>query len=324
MKYNNKVISLTSVLLGLIVLYILGITFSNRIPGKGDHQGLLLPGFSEEDVAGFTISGEEEEFLFTKSDEGSWFVSLGLSGHEETSYDTGALYPGNEGRIKAFLGILMEAPRTAVVTKDSEKHPLFEVDRERASVVTLWGPGEKSILYLGKSDPTNMGEYVRIEGEDEVFITTPLGSYLSRDLVYWSKLTLFPDRLKEKDIISLSFREYVAERGAYDEYRLLKTGEGNDSWVVQGVNTKPDPVSIERLLRNLVQVKGKGFSRSMPEGPVQFEITVATLDGTEYILEGRQAGEEVFLILRGSEQPLYLLDLEVFRNIMVAKETLFG
>lgn len=328
MKYRVKIISLVAVLAVLTVTYGAHFFVSGPRSTGGAESPPVFAGVDPEDVSAVEIVNEGGTYILSRGKGGEWFVSE----KEHTSgrrFPEDTLLPGNDGRIDPFIRELLSCGRDSVVTEDPEKYGQFEVaDGSLPRVTVEYERGKKTLLF-GTADSGGLGEYARLEGESAVLLTSRLSAYLNRNLAYWGDLSILPAAVTEKNLVSLMFEgkpnlDPAAETVVYG---LQKTGEGDDSWVITDNDTPPDPVVVERLVRNLVNLKGSDYAAGpFPgEDSVLAVLRIMTSTGDDYTVSAAPGEEEDTVLVSVAGRDLVVkVGASVFKRVCLAPEDLFN
>ncbi len=333
MKYRTKIMSLTILLVVFFATYISGLFMMDRSTLRQDEALPLLPGISPDEVSSLEFFNDGGSYILSRGEEQSWFISESAWEGGRKRFPDGTLLPGDGGRIEPFITDLLNCGREVVVTDDPEKYSQFEVEDGGIPRMTVHAPGKSMTLLFGKADPAGMGEYVRVKGENEVVLTSRMSMYVNRNIAYWGDLSILPDTVTEENIVSMKFewKKKLDPTAEKEAYALLKTGTGNEeTWILTGSDTPPDPRVIERLIRNLVHLKGNDFAAGPfpPESegnPVLAEIKIITAAGEEYCLSAAPYKDEDTLIVSLSGRNLLLeIKKSVIRRVLLEKAELYG
>jgi hypothetical protein len=164
-----------STIIAVTTFVLLGVAyFATREPqvSVGVHKLTLSP-VNAETLSTIELGGPTP--LTLSKDNGSWFVS-----------SAGKKYVADEGSAKALADALANLKAPDFVTARAEKHAELEVDSAKGFTVKTAGRD----LVLGKSSK-NGGNYVRVQGSDEVYVTNGgIGLQARRPLTDWRKKSI--------------------------------------------------------------------------------------------------------------------------------------
>jgi len=333
MKYRTKIISLVILLVVFFATYISGLFMMDRSTLRQDEAPPLLPGISPDEVSSLEFVNSDGSYILSRGEEESWFISESTRRGGRKRFPEGTLLPGDGGRIEPFITDVLNCGREAVVTDDPHKYNQFEVEDGGIPRLTVDAPGESKTLLFGKADPAGMGEYVRVKDENEVVLTSRMSMYVNRNIAYWGDLSVLPGAVTEENVVSMKFewKKELDQTAEKEAYALLKTGAGDqETWILTGSDTPPDPVIIERLIRNLVHLKGSDFApgpfpQESEGNPVLAEIKIMTAAGEEYSLSVVPYRDEDTLIVSLSGRNVLLeIKKSVIRRVLLKKAELFG
>ena len=151
------------VLFVLLALFILIVEKpgSASIDRKEGNQPLFFPRLDLEQVTHveITLPTEKAPIELRRGAEG-WMVN------EKNA---------NQEKMKTFLDAVYLLRKEALVSKNSEKQSFYEVDSLLGTHITLWSNSkERANFYLGDPPFARLVQYVRLEGDNEVWEAIPL------------------------------------------------------------------------------------------------------------------------------------------------------
>lgn len=316
MAFRRKVIALSIVLGVLVAAYVLGIVFSSSRIQRRQAQELLVPGLAKEAVQEIQIQASTGSIGIRRQEAG-WMVQI-----------QGADLPAQAQRIDSFLGQMIGLKKFRVVSSKPDTWASFEVGPEASAsgrdadagqrIVLKDGAGKAILdLHVGKRGTGAAGNYVRLEGSNEVvLLDNSLEYYLNSQDDFWSELRLLPKELKGQDLIRLSFRSRLSFNDADEpagralDYTLLvESGEGGPVWKVEGRDDFPlDTGKVEGVANSVAGFEGARYAVNVPadkaglESPAA-EVTVTARDNKTYRLRvGNTVSDEdqYYVRLEGS------------------------
>jgi len=135
---------------------------------------------------------EEEKKIVLKKDSGQWWVE-----NEKN-------LPADKNKIENLIDSLKALERRELVSQNKEKHSLFEVDKEKPSVVLEFVDHPSVSLIVGKNSYSRGGTFIRFPQKDETFLVP---SYLDAHLASenWKNLRVLESVSLETEKVSLAF-----------------------------------------------------------------------------------------------------------------------
>jgi hypothetical protein len=248
MMYKNKIITLSSVIAALAIVYILTIIFDpRRIESRSDAYSWLEPGQNNK-ITGINITKADEGTVNLSRNGGKWFVTRG-----------GKDYPARQVRVEDFIAALAKRDQYPVRSSSASFHDRLSLTPDKAVQVTvLAGPGLPLLtLLIGQADITGRNVYLRKHGQNEVrsgedrftfYTTSPLSS--------WYNLRLFPEnedsRLGDSDIQTLTVYP------PYEDPSVVFT-RSNREWTFSFEISNPDFSRVDAYIRDILGVSGDDF-----------------------------------------------------------------
>jgi hypothetical protein len=307
MAFRRKVIALSIVLGVLVAAYVLGIVFSSGSVQRRQAQELLVPGLVKEAVQEIQIQASAGSIGVRRQNAG-WMVQV-----------QGTELPAQAQRVDSFLGQMIGLKKFRVVSGKPDTWASFEVGPDAGQRIVLKDGTGKAVLdlHVGKRGTGAAGNYVRLEGSNEVvLLDNSLEYYLNSQDDFWSELRLLPKELKGQELIRLSFRSRLSFNDAdepagqaLDYTLLLESGEGGPVWKVEGKDDFPlDTGKVEGVANNVAGFEGARYAVNVPadkaglESPAA-EVTVTARDNKTYRLRvGNTVNDEdqYYVRLEGS------------------------
>jgi hypothetical protein len=260
MRYEKKVIVLSSVLAALLAIWGLGMVFSPERVAARSESAHLISGKSA-DVASIAIAVP-----------GSAPVELAKSGAawelvEQVPGASAARFPARAERVSSFLSDLESVSRLRLVARSKDSWAEFKLDESQAKRATLKDASGKVLadLYLGGQGPTGSGLYLRRAASDSSYIVeSGLASYLNSGRSEWLDLALLPG-VKEADLQSLTIKSDIALEAKKPalklDYSLRRDGQGWKSGAAQ-----IDAEAAAALIRSIAGIHGEDYIASPPAG----------------------------------------------------------
>jgi len=247
MTYKNKIITLSSVIAALAIVYILTIIFDpQRAGARSDSYSWLEPGQNNR-ISGITITYAGETVNLSHNG-GKWFVTRG-----------GKDYPARQARVDDFLAILSKRAPYPVRSSNASSHERLSLTPERATqVIVSAGAGLPLLsLLIGQTDITGQNVYLRKHGQNEVRSGEDrFSSYTSSEVNSWFNLKLFPEhedgKLDVKDIQRLIV--YPPENAPSQIYT-----RSNREWTFNFDITNPDFSKVDAYISDILGVSGDDF-----------------------------------------------------------------
>ncbi|MBN1799192.1 MAG: DUF4340 domain-containing protein [Spirochaetales bacterium] len=313
MDFKSKVLVLSSTLLGLIILLVMGSLFSAQSVRTREAETPLITGVSKIQAQKLVITAQDSLSL-VKGDLG-WNLLL-----------NGEMIPTAQSKVEDFIDNILRLKRFAVVSSDPQKHASFAVDESTASRVQVFAANGKTLIdiYLGKA-AVGSGQYIRLAGTDEV-IQTDVQLFISTLVKDWIDLNLFSTVRHDAPISSIQIKNTgffpdmgKTEEGADAALKIDKTpydytiviNESAESiyWTIQGRTGMVLSTSkVESLINNFIEFSAEDLVLASDEIISRLQnpsasIVLTTEDGLRYsLLIGSGPPTEDFrYYVRGSE-----------------------
>ncbi|MBA7619029.1 hypothetical protein ES703_26361 [subsurface metagenome] len=290
LNFKNKVVVLSIILAVLIATYVLGIIFSPANISRREAATPLFIVLDKDSIARIEIAGREEKVVLKKS------------GAAWTALISGIYLPASKVRIDSFLNQIIKLKRSRVVTRNPDLWQDFEVSAETGRRIRLLDKSDREVvnLIVGKAGPAGKGNYLRIEGKEEVIqVERSLASYMDNETKYWSHLKLFPGDLEGRDLISIDIRSRLFEGQSLDYTLVLSDGNGQPVWKVSGrEDLAISADKVDRMANTLAGFEGTEFVVDIPEHEAGLaspdaEVTFRTEDDRFYrLLVGKAVPDE--------------------------------
>jgi len=246
MTYKNKIVTLSSVIAALAIVYILTIIFDpQRTGARSDAYSWLEPGQNNK-ITGISITKDGETVNLSRND-GKWFVARG-----------GKDYPARQVRVEDLLTALAKRAPYPVRSSSASVHERLSLTPDTAAQITVSAGAGLPILTLliGQADITGQNVYMRKQGQNEVRSGEDrFSAYTSSSLSSWFNLRLFPEnedgKLGESDVQRLTV--YPPE----GEFQIFT--RSNWEWTFNFDVTNPDFSKVDTYIRDILGVSGDDF-----------------------------------------------------------------
>lgn len=288
MRYEKKVIVLSSVLGALLLIWAAGLVFSPEVVAARSESAKLIAG-KASDVASISIKASDGAVLELKKNGGSWSLAEGS-----------VQLPVQAQRVQSFLDDLGAISRLRVVARSKESWAGFDLDEAKAKRATLKDSSGKTLadLYLGSYGPTGSDLYLRKASSDLSYVAeTGIASYFSSGRASWLDLKLL-GILKESDVQSFSLKSgIVLDKGKAPlalDYSARREGQGWKS----GSGGALDAEAVSSLVRGILALQGEDYVAAPPAdafAKVQARVSLELGDGSSKVIEiGSSVGEDRF------------------------------
>jgi hypothetical protein len=313
MTYKNMIITLSSVIAALAIIYILTIIFDPRNRGaRSDAYSWLEPGQNNR-ITGIRITQSGEETVNLSRNNGKWFVTRG-----------GKDYPARQVRIEDFLAILSKRAPYPVRSSNASSHERLWLTPDKAVQITVAaGPGLPLLtLLIGQTDITGQNVYLRKQGQNEVRSGEDIfSSYTSSALSSWYNLRLFPEN-EEGKLIDTDVQRLIVY-APENESPIIFT-RSNREWKFNFEISNPDSSKVDAYIRDILGVSGDDFIDGVSPSDPMFDtcrIVMELGNGVTKTLRLGPAddGGKRYATVSGSEF-VYSIPAWAVRRLFVDKE----
>jgi len=310
MRYEKKVIVLSSVLAALLVVWAAGIVFSPERVAARSESARLIAG-KTADVASISLQSP-----------GSPSIELAKSGSGWSLADEAARFPVQAVRVSSFLDDLAAISRLRLVARSKDSWAGCQLDEARAKRALLQDASGKVVadFYVGGFGPTGSEVYVRRSGSDLSYsVETGIASYLGYGRPSWLDLKALGD-LKEADIQSLAIKSSIALDGKGKsplklDYSLRRDGQGWKSGAAQ-----LDAESVSALLRSIAGLQGEDYVAAPPAdafSAIEARISLDLGTGSSLALEvGSPSGTDRYYARVAGKPLVFLVSSYNLRNCL--------
>lgn len=237
---------------------------------KREEEPLFFKGLKVEEVESIQI--KTKDFCTTlEKERGEWFVKE-------------CRWPADGKLIEHALSALRNIKKMALVCRRKEKYPLFGMEEEKCVKIK----GKRSLIfYIGKEASDYFGEYMRKEGEEEVWLCTPpLAHIFLKEPKHWRSkriLYILPKQIK-KLTLSKDGKKYTLEK---------KDGV----WRIDGKKAKE--AAVKSFLHTLCRMQADRIHEGSPSFKRLFaRINILLEDGSSLLLLIKKKDEHIFYLKR--------------------------
>jgi len=162
---SNKNLTILAIVAAvMVVLAVVASQLSTRKPGLSYKNVNLIQGFDTGRIATVILKSKDEETKITKDANGQFVV---------TNKDN---YPALVNEINGLVAEILDIKTVDMVTDDPKNHTDLGVSEDNARyIVKFLNKDAKPIegfggIIISESDPEKQGVYVRLVGEDKVYL----------------------------------------------------------------------------------------------------------------------------------------------------------
>ena len=288
MRFEKKVIALSSILAALLVIWAAGLVFSPERVTARSEAARLIAGKSA-DVETISIKGA-----------GIATIELAKSGSAWTLVDGAARLPVQAQRVASFIDELASISRLRVVARSKSSWAGFQLDEAQAKRAILKDSSGKVLadFFVGGYGPIGSEVYLRRMGADISYSAdSGIVSYLGYGRSTWLDLRIFGG-LKESDVQSFTLKSSIPIEGKGKpllslDYSLRREGQGWKAGAAQ-----IDAEAAAALLRSVVGLQGEDYVVAVPAeafAKIDARIVLEIGTGQSKVLEiGSAAGDNRF------------------------------
>jgi hypothetical protein len=297
--FRSRLLAVCYALAVLLFLFVIGTLFSpERVQARTSAQP-LLPGVSSQKVDGIEILEDGVPAVQLRRAAHGWETS------RKTPQGT-STYPVSAERVETFLRTVAGLRRTSRVTTDPGHLSELGLSGGASRLLVLQQAGAPDVaLQVGKRGPSGDADYVRVQGQDQVYLARgTLSFFLSQDASYWYELHVLPDDVQGTTIaaITVSGELEIDDSGGAvltGGYTLRRpSADRLDQWTVGGDPRPADRVSAGAMASSLANLEGVDFAESKAGasgvGAGRLDIVVKTFEGKTYelfVTRGREPGK---------------------------------
>jgi hypothetical protein len=317
MRFEKKVLLLSSILAALLVIWAAGLVFSPERMAARSESARLLKGKAEE-VASISLT----------SASGGSPIELAKAGGAWTLIDGAARLPVQAQRVSSFIDAISSISRLKVVAHSKESWAGFQLDDPQAKHAILKDEAGKTLadVYVGGYGPTGSEIYLRRAGLDQSYTAdSGIASYLGYGRSTWLDLRILGS-LKDADIQSIALKSSIAldakskDRISLD-YSLKRDGKGWKAGAAQ-----IDAEASASLLRSILGLQGEDYVVKVPVdafAKVDARIALELGSGQTRVLEvGGPAGDNRFYARISGESLSFTISSYSLRGILKSQADL--
>ncbi len=287
----------------------------------GGRSGPLVAGLEKGKVDKIeVISGGETTVVERK--EGIWIVS--------SQND----FPADENAVNRALDGLAKLRDLRPVSRNPEKHELFEVAGEKAVEVKIHaGGGLAAHFFLGKVAFASGSSYLRLADSDEVYeISRKLHDDFDRGTKYtptsptWKDRTL--SRIKPEEVARITIKKPQADKEAEKEL-IVETMENGEAMIKKPFEARADPNKWLAVKNQLGHIVAAGFVEDETDpATLGFDkpslvIDIDLKDGTrKTLIFGAKSDKNRYYAKRGEIGAVYEIMEYVVKNLSKTAEDL--
>jgi len=232
MKKHNRILA---VVLALQVVLI-AVVFWPRPAASGEESGPLLGEIEAGDIVSLIIEDMDGNHLDLQRTTGKWVLPEADD------------YPCREEKVPEMLEKLITLTTDRLVTRTEGSHKRLQVasDDYLRRIELKTADGQNRVLYLGSS-PTYGATHIRLEGQDETYMTNDLSVWdANATATSWIDTNYL--QVPQEDITSLTLRN------ANGEWAFEKDDEGN--WLLVGLaqDETLNTTAVDSLVRQASSV----------------------------------------------------------------------
>lgn len=346
---SKKVLYPVVILVILVGILIVNENLSKKTPSK--EELLFFPDLKEQSISSILIEKKDGNIKLRKKGD-VWVVSQPSSvtgenesddavasplGTDETKGDsaegakssTGGMreYPVDSASINAALEKVTSMKKNILVSENSEKQSVFEVDTAKGIMVTLSDNSGKKIgsFIIGKSGADYSSNYIRLMGSNSVYMVsggvrsamfTDLNRWRDKNIVKFEKSTAKGITLAKEDgsLITLA----KADSGnPWEILEPIKNPAKTD--VVNGILDKLSQFNASDFQDDVLADTAMGFDKPM------LGVTVSFDNGSSRnLVFGKKNKDNKYWVKTDAKDQIYLVTEYYFNQVNKKLEDLKG
>ena len=310
MRYEKKIIVLSSVLAALLVIWAAGLIFSpERMAARSETVRLIVGKAADAASISFKAPGGAA-------------IELAKSGSAWTLADGAARLPVQAQRVSSFLDELSSITRLRVVARSKDSWAGFQLDEAQAKRSSVKDASGKTLadIYVGGYGPTGAEVYLRRSDSDISYsVDSGIASYLGYGRTTWLDLQLFGG-FKEGDVQSFAVKSSISLDGKGKAAIALDYSLRRDGKLWKAGAAQIDAEAAASLLRSIMTLQGEDFIVAPP--PDAFAKVDARVDldlgsGQSKVLEiGSSAGDSRFYARIAGENLVFTLSSYSLKGVL--------
>jgi hypothetical protein len=268
----------------LIQIVLVAVVFWPR-PAPSEAGGPLLTDFDPATVESIAITDDQGSQVELARQEDAWALA------------SGGDYPANGEDVDSVLDQLQAIERERLVTQTEASHARLQVaaDDFLRRIEVRQADGEARRLYIGASGGA-MATHVRLEGEDEVYLTSELTAFDVRaDAINWVDpiyLSLERDAIQSMVLENPQGR-LVFERDEAGEWALADLAP-DETFTFSNLSTLLSRLASLRLVAPVGTEERPEYGLDDPQAVVELTISGEAANRTVTVWIGAQAEEETY------------------------------
>jgi hypothetical protein len=305
MKKNNRILA------GVLALQfvLIAVVFWPRPAASGEENGPLLGEIEPGDIVSLIIEDVDGNHLALQRTTGKWVLP-----------EAGD-YPSRDNLVPEMLEKLITLTTGRLVTRTDGSHKRLQVasDDYLRRIELETADGQNQVLYLGSS-PTYGATHIRLEGQDETYLTDDLSVWdANATATSWIDTNYL--QVPQEEITSLTLRnangEWTFEKDDQDD-------EGN--WLLVGLaeDETLNTTAVDSLVRQASSVTmlrplGKDSETVYGLDQPLALVTLQTGEKTITLHVGAADPDDNSHVIKASDSPYYVRISEYSANNLVDK-----
>ncbi len=302
MKKHNRILA---VVLALQVVLI-AVIFWPRPAASGEESSPLLGEIEAGDIVSLIIEDMDGNHLDLQRTTGKWVLPEADD------------YPCREDQVPEMLEKLITLTTDRLVTRTEGSHKRLQVasDDYLRRIELETADGQNRVLYLGSS-PTYGATHIRLEGQDETYLTNDLSVWdVNATATSWIDTNYL--QVPQEDITSLTLRN------ANGEWTFEKDDEGN--WLLVGLaqDETLNTTAVDSLVRQassvtMLQPLGKDRETAYGLDQPLALVTLETEEKTITLHVGAADPDDSSHVIKSSESAYHVRISEYSASNLVDK-----
>ncbi len=226
----------------------------------------LLSSLESANVERINISSANSGAIVLKRAANGWQVAA----------DHKTFYTADSPSVEALFESLAQLTTTSLVSRNSDRHALYEVSPETGVQVEVLGVGGTlANVLIGKSGPNIFSTYVRVAEKDEVYLVDGiLQNATSKTLNEWRDKTVF------------AFNPDLVTTYTVTGDHSLALDKTDGKWLVGPENAPANTTVVEQAVRTLATLNAVDFADGSLK---EFELISPARTVTAEFDDGKQA-----------------------------------
>lgn len=306
-NYINQIKKLSTlhkllVVCGLLLLFILIVEtpWSPKFSRHNNSKSLMSQ-LNEQEIKKISIENPEEAKSATLEKRDKIWVLI-----------NGQSFPADDKKIKELINKINLIRSEEVISKNPERHELFNVDKKSGTHIVIWNNRDKTIadFFIGKSTESNQ-QYIRLASSDETHKSNQnITSLTQQTKEDWKDKTLFESN--EEEIRKLTL---------YKEGDEITLERKDESWTMPQYNNQlADSLVARTLFERIKYISADEFASAAEGSQVDFKnpdyrISVRKMDEGLNIVLFKQAEDGKYYAKSGESSFTYLVSKELIDSI---------